>query len=161
MEMLIIDNAVLKLSKEHKLISDYAVRFSKNIKNPDSAFMDDLKTFLSFLQKDLKEHFRLEELVFFPAALNGAPSYETSLLVLNLQKEHGILEMRVKAVRTAEKRLKESKDRDKVLREIADFLEMLKNHARIEVRELFPMIDADEKCMALLKQYAADVPSGK
>ncbi len=158
--MLNIDNAVLKLSKEHKLINDYAVQFSKNRHNPDTAFMDDLKSFLSFLQKDLKKHFRLEELIFFPAALNGEPSYETSLLVLNLQKEHGILEMRLKALRTSEKRLQEEKDRDKILREISNFLETLKDHARIEVRELFPMIDANKKCMALLKQYAVDVPSG-
>ena len=69
--------------------------------------------------------------------------------------------MRLKAVQSKEKRLKEAKGHDKLLREIAAFLEMLKNHARLEVRELFPMIAANEKCMALLKQYAADVPSGQ
>lgn len=160
MTILRIDNIVLKLSKEHKLINDYAVRFSRNLKNPDSVFMDDLKSFLDFLQVDLNRHFRMEELIFFPAALNGHPSYETSLLVLNLQKEHGTLETMLKAIQTSQIHLKEGKDLEKLLREIVDFMDILKRHARLEVEELFPMIDANENCLALIKKYADEVKSG-
>jgi iron-sulfur cluster repair protein YtfE (RIC family) len=154
-EILNIDNAVLKLSQEHKLIIDYAVKFSRNRKNPDPAFLDGLESFLSFLRKDLTRHFKIEELVFFPAILNSDPSYMTSLLVLNLQKDHGSLENRLKTILALEKRLKEEKRREKMLEKIGHFLDDLKDHARREIQELFPVMDANESCMALLEEYAA------
>jgi iron-sulfur cluster repair protein YtfE (RIC family) len=153
-EIFNIDNPVLKLSKEHQLINDYAVRFSKNKKNPDEAFLKDLQTFLSFLKKDLERHFRMEELVLFPAAINGIPSYATTLLVLNLQKEHGMLENELKTILALEKHIKEESGRQKILSKTGKFIEDLKNHARVEMTELFPMIDASGKCMALLNEYA-------
>ena len=152
-----IDNAILKLSKEHQIIADYVVRFSRNMKNPDPTFQEELQSFLSFLKKDLTNHFRMEEILFFPAALNGDPTYTTSLLVLNLQKEHGVLETRLKSIQAMEKRLKEKNWSDDALQKIGDFLEDIKNHARKEVTELFPLIDENEKCVALLKEYAAEL----
>ena len=152
-----IDNKVLKLSREHQLIADYVVRFFKNMKNPDPAFQEDLRSFLGFLKKDLTRHFRMEELLIFPAALNGAPSYETCLLVLNLQKEHGNMETRLKAIQAMEKRVREDDARDAALKKIGDFLTDLKNHARREATELFPLINENEQCMALLKTYAAQM----
>lgn len=152
-----IDNVVLKLSREHQIISDYVVRFFRNMKTPDPAFQEELRSFLGFMNKDLTRHFVMEELLFFPAALNGAPSYETSLLVLTLQKEHGSLETRLKAIQAMEKRVKEEKARDAALKKIGDFLTALKNHARREVTELFPLINENEQCMALLKEYVAQM----
>lgn len=149
-----IDNAVLKLSKEHQIIADYVIWFSKNMENPDPAFEEELHSFLAFLKKDLEHHFRMEELLFFPAALNGDPSYTTSLLVLNLQKEHGVLETRLKFVLAMEKSLKDKKNRAAALKKIGVFFEHLKNHARQEITELFPLINENEQCLALLQQYA-------
>ena len=154
-----IDNAVLKLSKEHQIIADYVIRFSKNKENPDPAFEEELHSFLAFLKKDLEHHFRTEELLFFPAALNGDPSYTTSRLVLNLQKEHGVLETRLKLVLAMGKNLREEKDREVALKKIGVFFEHLKNHARQEITELFPLINANEQCVALLKQYATKMKS--
>lgn len=152
-----IDNVILKLSKEHQIIADYVVRFSRNIQNPDPAFQEELQSFLSFLKKDLTNHFRMEEILFFPAALNGNPTYTKSLLVLNLQKEHGVLETRLKSIQAMEKRLKSKNRSDEALKIIGDFLEDIKNHARKEVTELFPLIDENEQCVALLKEYAAEL----
>ncbi len=154
-----IDNAILKLSKEHQLINHYAARFTTNQKKPDPAFLEDLPSFLSFLEKDLKKHFRMEEILFFPAALNGDPSYETSLLVLHLQKEHGILETRLKTVLAAGKRVQQGKDAALAFQKIGAFFEVLKNHARLEITELFPLIDKNKNCTALLKRYAHEVKS--
>jgi hemerythrin-like domain-containing protein len=154
-----IDNLVLKISNEHKLITDYVTRFSKNRANPDPAFADDLQTFLNFLKKDLQNHFRLEELVFYPAALNGDPSYATSLLVLNLTREHGVLETRLKAIQAVEKRVGKTKGREELLEKIGNYFDDLKDHARREITDLFPIIDANPKCMALFEQYAAEIKS--
>lgn len=154
-----IDNPVLKISNEHKIIIDYVTRFSKNRANPDPAFADDLKIFLNFLKKDLKNHFRLEELVFYPAALNGDPSYATSLLVINLTREHGVLETRLKAIQAVEKRVGKTKAREELLEKMGSFFDDLKDHARREIIELFPLIDANARCTALLKQYIQEVQS--
>jgi iron-sulfur cluster repair protein YtfE (RIC family) len=156
-----IDNPVLKISNEHKIISDYAARFSKNRIKPDPAIEKDLPTFLNFLKKDLTRHFRLEELIFYPAALNGDPSYATCLMVLNLTREHGILETRLKAIQAVEKRMDEPKDRKVLLEKLSIFFEDLKDHARREITELFPLMDANRQCTALLKQYADEVKSRK
>jgi hypothetical protein len=121
-----IDNPVLKISNEHKIIIDYAARFSKNRIKPDPAFEKDLQTFLNFLKKDLNQHFRLEELIFYPAALNGDPSYATCLMVLNLTREHGMLETRLKAIQAVEKRMGEPKDREVLLEKIGIFLRISK-----------------------------------
>lgn len=156
-ESIEINNIVLKLSKEHKLINDYAGTFARNMKNPDPAFMKDLQSFLAFLENDLIKHFRLEERLFFPAAVNGAPSYETTTLVLNLQKDHGILETRLKAISRANKRLTGQNPDDPVMGTISRFLEALKTHARLEVTELFPLINANKTCLALLKEYGVRI----
>lgn len=158
-ELYNIDNPVLRISNEHKIITDYAARFSKNRENPDPAFEKDLQSFLKFLKKDLKQHFRLEELIFYPAALNGDPSYATSLLVLNLTREHGIFETRVKAILAVEKRLDDEKRRTSLMEQIGNFFDDLKDHARREIIELFPLIDANARCTALLKQYIQEVQS--
>jgi hemerythrin-like domain-containing protein len=154
-----IDNPVLKISNEHKIITDYISRFSKNRANPDPVFADDLQTFLKFLKKDLKQHFRIEELLFYPAALNGDPSYVTCLMVLNLTREHGILETRLKAIQAVENRVGKEKGRETLLEKIGIFFDDLKDHARREITELFPLIDANPRCTALLKQYAEEMKS--
>jgi hemerythrin-like domain-containing protein len=154
-----VDNLVLRISNEHKIIADYVARFTKNRVKPDRVFIDDLQTFLGFLKRDLNHHFKMEELIFYPAALNGDPSYATSLMVLNLTREHGILETRLKAIQAVEKRVEKGKDREVLLDKLGNFFDALKDHARREITELFPMIDANPKCMALLKRYEKEVKS--
>ncbi len=156
-----IDNPVLRISNEHKIISDYSARFSKNRAHPDPAFEKDLPIFLNFLKKDLKQHFRVEELVFFPAAVNGDPSYATCLMVLNLTREHGILETRLKAIQSVERRLDTTGGRETLLEKLGDFFDDLKDHARREITELFPLIHANRQSTALLKQYAEEIKSQK
>jgi len=142
-ELYNIDNPVLKISNEHKIITDYVSRFSKNRENPDPAFEKDLQSFLKFLT----------------AALNGDPSYATSLMVLNLTREHGIFETRLKAIQAVEKRVDEEMRKTALMEKIGNFFDDLKDHARREIIELFPLIDANARCTALLKQYIQEVQS--
>ena len=67
------------------------------------------------------------------------------------------METRLKAILSVEKRLDDAKGRKSLLEKIGDFFNDLKDHARREITELFPLIDANRQCMALLKQYADEV----
>ncbi|MGM0453385.1 MAG: hemerythrin domain-containing protein [Thermodesulfobacteriota bacterium] len=152
-----IDNAIAKLSQEHKLIADYVAKFSKGKSQKDKAFFAQLNQFIEFLKKDLLKHFELEEYVFFPAAVNGSPSYDTALLVLNFQKEHGILEKELEAILARQNEIGPGKLDAALLKSIGSFFEKLKVHAKRELIELFPLIDENDHCKSLVRQYLDEI----
>ncbi|MDZ7833204.1 MAG: hemerythrin domain-containing protein [Desulfobacterales bacterium] len=148
-----IDNTIAKLSQEHKLIADYVAKFSKGKAEKDKTFFAQLNQFIGFLKKDLIKHFELEEHVFFPAAINGSVSYDTALVVLGFQKEHGILEKELEAILSRENEIAPGKVDAALIRDLSSFFEKLKVHAKRELIELFPLIDENSRCKALVKQY--------
>ena len=87
-----INNKMAKIAGEHQLITRYAVEFNNNLKNQNKAFFKGLAEFAGFLEKDLLAHFRFEEVAVFPAALVGESTYGNILMVMSLQKDHGVLE---------------------------------------------------------------------
>ncbi|MDO9263272.1 MAG: hemerythrin domain-containing protein, partial [Desulfosalsimonadaceae bacterium] len=87
-----VNSRVEKLSNEHKIIIDYVARFNKSYQEQDKEFFKGLATFFNFLEKDLLAQFRYEEIGIFPASIVGEANYGNTLLVMSLQKEHGILE---------------------------------------------------------------------
>ncbi len=150
-----INNAVARLSKEHTVIVEFADKFKK-AKQENSPTLDkDIKEFVKFLESNLREHFELEELLFFPAAILGSQSYETTLLVLNFEKEHGMLETMLSSLLDE---LKQTGKIDKELLErFEDFFRQLKLHAKRELIELFPCIDENVKSKALLMRFAQEM----
>ena len=154
-----IDNEIAKLANEHKLIADYVAKFSKGKSQKDKAFFSNLQSFFQFLKKDLLRHFELEELVIFPAAVNGAPSYETTLAVLHLQKDHGRLENQFNQLLGRESEMAPQKLNASLVKEMGNFFENLKNHAKYELTELFPAIDQHNQCKNLIEQYLDDLQS--
>ncbi len=157
-----INNAIAKISKEHKIITDYVVVFNSKSEEKDQEFFHGLNRFIEFLKKDLLKHFRIEELIFFPAAILGEKAYDTTLMVMNLQKDHGLLECRLNAL------IREIKDhkvdptnlRDEALLQIKEFLEALKVHAKRELLELYPMLDENPRSKALMKSYFQEIKEG-
>jgi iron-sulfur cluster repair protein YtfE (RIC family) len=157
-----VSNIIAKLSGEHKIITDYVVKYNEKLKQKDEEFFNTLNEFLDFLKQDLLKHFEIEELVFFPAAILGAPSYETTLMVMSLQKEHGSLE---KQLQLLIKELKDSgvtRDRfnDMGQELFKNFFEQLKIHAKRELIELFPMIDENPRSRSLIKSFAEELKKG-
>jgi len=154
-----INNEIAKISKEHKIITEYVVKFNKSLKNRDKEFFKGIASFFDFLEKDLLLHFRFEEVVIFPAAIGGELKYNNILMVMTLQKEHGMIENQLKILMSEIKGLKRS--HEKLTMELIDkiklFFDVLKTHARREMTDLFPLVDANAKSKALLEIYIKEM----
>lgn len=158
-----IDNEVAKIAKEHKIITDYVVKFNSSLKNRDKAFFKGLAGFFDFLAKDLRGHFLFEEMVIFPAAIAAEPAYENILMVMSLQKEHGALEENLDAliIELNDLKLNRQKLTNELINQIKIFFDALKAHAKQEMTDLFPMVDATPRARALVEQYAAEMKRGE
>ncbi len=158
-----IANAVAKISKEHKIITDYVLVFNTKLKVKDQEFFNGLNGFIAFLKKDLLKHFRFEELIFFPAAILGEKAYDTTLMVMNLQKDHGLLESRLNAVihDIKDQKLTPENTKDEHIEQIKGFLDALKVHAKRELVELYPMLDGNPRSKALMKSYFEEIKEGQ
>lgn len=154
-----INNQVAKLSREHILINQYISEFNKNFKAKDREFFKGIATFFDFLEKELLGHFRFEEVVIFPASLVGESTYGNVLMVMTLQKEHGILETQFEALKSEIRNLRQNKAplTNETIEKIKLFFDSLKNHAKREMTDLYPMVDANAKSKALLEVYAKEM----
>ena len=154
-----INNQVAKLSQEHILINKYVSEFNKNFKTRDKDFFKGLANFFSFLEKDLLAHFRFEEVVIFPASLVGESTYGNVLMVMTLQKEHGILESQFQSLKSDLQNLKMTQTplTNETIDKIKLFFDSLKNHAKREMTDLYPMLDANARSKALLEIYAKEM----
>jgi len=154
------DNIVARLAREHQIINRYVKDFENKfaINDPNILFAK-LSDFSKAMERELVRHFELEELIFFPAALIGNPDYNTTLLVLKLQKEHGALERDLETICRFVNSGVQDHDRINpiLLKKINRFFDILKIHARTELTELFPLIDSTPASKKLLDQFAADL----
>jgi len=98
-------------------------------------------------------------MVIFPAALAGEPAYENILMVMGLQKEHGVLEENLDALIFQLNDLKTSRQKltNELINQIKAFFDTLKAHAKLEMTDLFPMVDASPESKALVEKYAAEM----
>ncbi|PIP41264.1 MAG: hypothetical protein COX19_04020 [Desulfobacterales bacterium CG23_combo_of_CG06-09_8_20_14_all_51_8] len=154
-----INNQVAKIAGEHLLITRYVAEFNKKLKDRDQKFFKGLAAFFDFLEKDLLAHFRFEEVVIFPASLVGESTYGNVLMVMTLQKEHGILESQFQSLKSDLQNLKMTQTplTNETIEKIKLFFDSLKNHAKREMTDLYPMIDANAKSKALLEIYAKEL----
>lgn len=156
-----INNQVAKIAREHQIITDYVVKFNKGLQNRDKEFFKGISSFFNFLEKDLLMHFRFEEVVIFPASIVGESKYGNILMVMTLQKEHGMLEIRLRALMAKIKNLLASREKmsNELIEEMRVFFDDLKTHAKREMTDLFPMVDASPKSKSLLEIYATEMKS--
>ncbi len=154
-----LNTRVEKLSKEHTIIIDYVARFNKSYQDRDKEFFKGLVTFFNFLEKDLLAHFRYEEMVIFPASIMGESNYGNTLMLMALQKEHGVLEHQLQYLIDGLKALKSSGEKlsPALLEKIKAFIDALKSHAKREMTDLYPMVNANAKSKALLELYMKEI----
>lgn len=149
-----LNNVVLKHSDEHRVIIESVTEFDRIAGEKDSAeVVKKLTGWKNMLEKELPEHFRLEETIFFPAALSGKKPVEIIRIVLDLTREHGLMECGIESLVRKIDALEEDAARlDEVLtKDAREFLSILKTHAEREVKELFPFIDTDPYAKAVLR----------
>ena len=154
-----VNTRVEKLSKEHKIIIDYVAKFNKSYQERDKEFFKGLATFFDFLEKDLLAHFRYEEVVIFPASVMGESSYGNTLMVMSLQKEHGMMENELQYLINELKALKASHEKlsNELIEKIKSFIDVLKNHSKREMTDLYPMLNGNTKSKALFDVYVKEM----
>lgn len=154
-----IDNVVLTLSKEHKIINDYVIGCRKMFERAEHEFhVQDLDTLFDFMQKDLIWHFNFEEHVIFEAALSGEKKQEIEDCVRELHQEHDIILEKLTMLTTGLKMLiQENKQIDSVTKDKIDsFMGLIKRHARNEMEKIFPVIDSDNGKMRVLNHLLVE-----
>ena len=149
-----IEEKYLKASREHSVIYDHIQKFDVLINGktgPDT--VRQLKELTITFAEDLDQHFVTEEQVLFPAALYCLQSLDIYDLVLVLQKEHGYLERdfaeisdRIQFLSSRQKKIPED------LKTCMNrFLQALKQHAGVEIEDLFKKMDDARVCTKLIK----------
>ncbi len=119
-----------KLSREHHNSLSMALNISRVAKNgTEEERIAAIETIKDYYNNELEEHFQHEEQTIFSLIFKQYREHIKMATVL--LKEHGFLRILVQRIKpeTAEK-------------DLADFAEVLKNHTRMEERELFPVIES-------------------
>lgn len=149
-------DAFLQVSKEHIIYQQYINQLKDLIhEGTDAGNFDLLKKIVLNIKNDLLDHFQLEEQVLFPAALLSLPSVEMADQILLLTREHGAFE------RDTETLIQivncQPADNQDIPQQLIDFLKTytdnLDQHARTEMDELFPKLDADKKCIEVIRDF--------
>lgn len=149
-----VDEKFLKISQEHTLISDYIIRFEELlIKDASAGSVADLMAVLPSFEKDIEEHFLLEEEILFPAALTCLKDLDVIDKVLLLQKEHGYFEKDLEFICTTLKNQPEDATNMPVdcRQRLQAYTEALKEHARVEMEDIFAEMDKSRQCQKLIE----------
>ncbi len=117
-----------KLSREHHGSLSMALKISKIAKkNVESELLEGINTVQHYYNDELELHFQHEEQTIFSTIFK---QYKEHIgVATTLLKEHGYLRVLIQrlTLETAQK-------------DLADFAQLLKEHTRVEERELFPII---------------------
>jgi len=136
-----------KLSREHHGSLVMAKNIAEIAENgSDTDLLEAIKTVSEYYDDELELHFQHEERTIFSLIFG---QYKEHIgLATTLLKEHGLIRMLIPKI-TAETARKD----------LAEFALVLKNHTRMEERELFPIIEAlfsDEELDAILNFVPLD-----
>jgi len=136
-----------KLSREHH----GSLVMAKNIglianEGSEQELLEAIQTVKQYYDDELEEHFQHEERTIFAPIFRQFPELREMATVL--LKEHGFIRLLIPKI------TKETARKD-----LADFALVLKNHTRMEERELFPVIETlftDEQMNAVLNFVPLD-----
>lgn len=144
-----IESLETTLTEEHRIISEYIESYKNMAENRNDAdLIYKISKLLTFLKKDLSDHFYFEENVIFKAAesTKNAPK-EIPRLTLKFRNDHSlILETLDEIIPYIRFLMGEAKNTDDfIIRKIFLFMGQTKKHAREEMELLVPLMDADKE----------------
>ena len=130
-----------KLSREHH----GSLVMAKNIgliakEGGEQELLDAIETVKNYYDDELEEHFQHEERTIFAPIFKQFPDLNEMATIL--LKEHGFIRIMIPKITLETAR-----------KDLTDFALVLKNHTRMEERELFPLIEtlfSDEQMDAVL-----------
>ncbi len=153
-----VNNPILALSNEHRFILEQMAGIEAVLREPDpGAMAAHLTSIESAFMPFLIRHFRFEEELLFPAALEALPVGPTIKVVLQLTREHGDLERWARDL-FAWARATEATDAQAETarrQEIKAFSDLIRSHSHREVTELFPKISSNPRCCQMIETALA------
>ncbi len=136
-----------KLSREHHGSLVMAKKIAKMAEQGDDAtLLEAIQTVKKYNDDELEEHFQHEERTIFAPIFKHYKEHVGIATIL--LKEHGFIRLLIPKLE-----LQTAKQ------DLAEFAEVLKNHTRLEERELFPLIEtlfSDEELDAVLNFVPLD-----
>lgn len=144
-----IESLETTLAEEHRVISEYIESYKNMAENRNDAdLIYKISKLLTFLKKDLSDHFYFEENVIFKAA-ESARNVSEKLpgLALKFRNDHAlILETLDEIIPYIRFLMGEAKNTDDfIIRKIFLFMGQTKKHAREEMELLVPLMDSDKE----------------
>lgn len=138
---------LVKLSREHHVSLVMAKKYSDIAENgTEEELRESLEQIKEYYNSELEEHFQHEERTIFAPIFS---EYKEHIGIATiLLKEHGHIRKMIPLLNIETAR-----------EDLAEFGEMLKNHTRMEERELFPIIQTlftTEQLDAILNFVALD-----
>lgn len=155
------EDIVLRVSGEHKLIAQYVVLLQEMLNKIEAPELSACITLLSLMKKELTAHFYLEEKVFFKICLAHLPEKEHPFIT-TLTQEHALLTYMLDEIKQGIHQASEQKKAwGAPLREsIQKFINDLRNHAKKEITDLFPLLEAHAEAkselLSTLQKIATD-----
>ncbi len=136
-----------KLSREHHVSLVMAKRYAEIAEDGSEAdLLEAIKAVTQYYDEELELHFQHEERTIFSLIFR---QYNEHIgIATTLLKEHGLIRMLIPKLT-----LETARD------DLAKFALVLKNHTRVEERELFPIIEelfSDEQLDAILNFVPLD-----
>ncbi len=136
-----------KLSREHHGSLSMALKISKIAESgSEEALAEAIETIKAYYKDELEEHFQHEEQTIFVHIFQQYREHVP--MATSLLKEHGFLRILVQRIKP-----------ETAKEDLMDFATVLKNHTRVEERELFPIIEklfTDEQMDAVLNFVPLD-----
>jgi iron-sulfur cluster repair protein YtfE (RIC family) len=140
---------LIRLIKDHEKVSEFLEDMRKVMSFlHDKEAWSKVKPIEDFFQERIVDHFEFEEKIVFPAILSKAATPETIKLILELQKEHGIILTKLEEFqRIASKSVippdeETSAELNFVARKIIDILLM---HASKEDDNMLPILEKNKQ----------------
>lgn len=148
-----IKDLVKRISAEHKIINQYVVVLAKMMDEP-SPSPRETETLIRLMKKDIATHFKIEETLFFSVGICTLPE-SCGEIVSTLTGEHKeIIKTIDILIESIQYQVTNNGPVTPPLKaRVHALLEMIKQHAKVELQDLFPLLEENEevKKMVLAK----------
>lgn len=147
------NNAILAICREHKFILEDLAELEKCADIPEPAIrVAELKKNIEKFEMNLTRHNRVEEIIIFRNALIAMPTSDVIDTVMNLQKEHGIVETLIGTVNSEiwHVNQNDSKVISRVFLIVREIIRIIKLHTATEVKDLFPKLSKNPSFMGMI-----------
>lgn len=153
------NNFILARSQEHKMILETVGEMEACLKfSSAKELIHTLKNLIEAFKRKLLLHQKMEEQVIFSAGLETIPSEKVIVLILQLQREHGIFEATIDSVIDKLWNFdEEDRNRIAIQKELENFIIQIKKHSLMEIKNLFPILSQNPRCKQLIDSLAAKI----